>query len=345
MLNQYFLSRIKVAAKVAAQNNYSNNKYDKKELNLDADNDNLIIEYKTAIEAISLFDEILHLKKNIDQTKKISEESNDPEIKIIVEIEILEVNYQINQLESRVKKLLLPKENIDKNNAIIEVQFDANSNESKRWADKLTEMYSQYSLLKKWKTNKIGRVVQGENYMTSVILELIGNNAYGQLKYETGIHRIESIQGDFLKITVLVMPEVCNNNLTNDVLSGLKVLPHKRIDDQNQAHVKMYYNPFDILICCQEEKSQWQNKQNALKILRGKIYRLESQNINDNNKMPSVRSYFEKDEYVIDEYLNEKFDLLMTSDGSLENIVYLHMEKHEQELLNMFESISSSSQD
>ncbi len=320
-------------------------------------------EYSDLNEIISDAKNYISFDKNKSELQKILFEQNtDKELLRMAEIELKELEILHEKNEKKLKLFLLPKDEADKKNAIIEIRAGTGGLEASLFASDLFKMYEKVSNKKRWFLEVISISKSDAGGLKEVIASVKGTNIYSTLKYESGVHRVQRVPDTETQgrvhtsaATVAVMPEVEEVDLKiNDSDLRIDVFraggPGGQSVNTTDSAVRITHVPTGISVSQQDEKSQHKNKAKGLKILRARLYDLERSRIDQErskdrkskigtgDRSERIRTYNFPQGRVTDHRINltlHKLEEFLEGEAFDEMIESLSLKAQEQSLSNL----------
>ena len=228
-------------------------------------------------------------KKAKQTLEEAQEMISDPELKELAEAEMLEAKEQLPKIEEEIKILLLPKDKDDDKNVICEIRGGAGGDEAALFAGTLFRMYSMYAERKHWKIEILNENETELGGYKEISFMITGKGAYSRLKFESGVHRVQRVPDTEASgrihtstATVAVLPVVEDVEIDiNPSDIKMEVFRSSGAGGQHvnktSSAVRLIHEPTGIVVECQTERSQFQNKDNAMKMLKTKLYDIEKQ--------------------------------------------------------------------
>ncbi|MAM04777.1 MAG: peptide chain release factor 1 [Flavobacteriales bacterium] len=303
-------------------------------------------EYKDLEPIIIAYKNYKNLIGNIEEAKDIISNSDDQEMKEMAKMELEESLPRKELMDEEIKVLLIPKDPADSKNAVMEIRAGTGGDEASIFAGDLYKMYSGFASNKGWKTELVDVAEGTAGGYKEIIFNIEGDDVYGQLKFESGVHRVQRVpqtetQGRVhtSTATVIVLPEAEEFDVelkTADIRKDTYCSsgPGGQSVNTTYSAVRLTHIPTGIVAQCQDQKSQHKNYDKALKVLRSRIYEMELQKkleedaknrktmVSSGDRSAKIRTYNYPQGRVTEHRINlTRYNLQSTMSGDIQEYI------------------------
>ena len=303
-------------------------------------------EYKDLRALMDEREKYLELTNNIDEAKEIIADGSDAEMTEMAKMQLEEAEKEVPQLEEKIRMMLVPKDPDDAKNVVMEIRAGTGGDEASIFAGDLYRMYTKYVESKGWKHNIVDYSEGTSGGFKEMIFEITGEDVYGTMKFEAGVHRVQRVpqtetQGRVhtSAATVMVLPEAEEFDVEIDpkevridyfCSSG----PGGQSVNTTYSAVRLTHEPTGLVAQCQDQKSQHKNKEKAFRVLRSRLYEMElakkqeadaakrNSMVSSGDRSAKIRTYNYSQGRVTDHRINlTLYDLSNIIDGDIQKII------------------------
>lgn len=303
-------------------------------------------EYKDLKVLVDKREEYILLTGNINEANEIIADGSDAEMVEMAKMQLEDAKERMPQLEEEIKFLLIPKDPEDAKNVMVEIRAGTGGDEASIFAGDLYRMYTKYCEGRGWKTSTVSFNEGTSGGFKEMIFEVTGEDVYGTLKFEAGVHRVQRVpqtetQGRVhtSAATVMVLPEAEEFDVELDMKDvrierTTSTGPGGQSVNTTYSAIKLHHEPTGLIVSCQDEKSQHKNLEKALKVLRSRLYEMElakkqeedakkrSSQVSSGDRSAKIRTYNYPQGRVTDHRIGlTLYDLDGVMNGNLEKVI------------------------
>ncbi len=244
-------------------------------------------EYKDLKAIMDERDRYIELTDNLKEAEEIIADGSDAEMVEMAKMQLDEAKEELPQLEEKIRFMLVPKDPEDAKNCVVEIRAGTGGDEASIFAGDLFRMYTKYCEGKGWSTSVVDLNEGTSGGYKEIIFEVNGEDAYGTMKFEAGVHRVQRVpqtetQGRVhtSAATVMVLPEAEEFDVELDMTEvrierTTSTGPGGQSVNTTYSAIKLHHEPTGMIVSCQDQKSSHKNLEKALKVLRSRLYELE----------------------------------------------------------------------
>ncbi|WP_370001186.1 peptide chain release factor 1 [Winogradskyella sp.] len=321
-------------------------------------------EYKDLKQIVDKGEVYSELLDNISEAEEIIADGSDPEMVEMAKMQLDEAKEELPKIEEEIRFMLIPKDPDDAKNVVVEVRAGTGGDEASIFAGDLYRMYSKYCSTKGWKVDVVSTSEGTSGGFKEIIFEVSGEDVYGTMKFEAGVHRVQRVpqtetQGRVhtSAATVVVMPEAEEFDYELD-MSEVRIErttstgPGGQSVNTTYSAIKLHHEPTGMIVSCQDQKSSHKNLEKAIKVLRSRLYEEELRKrqaeasekrksmVSTGDRSAKIRTYNYPQGRVTDHRIGlTLYDLSNIIDGDIQKIIDELMLAENTELLKASDDV------
>ncbi|RAP32464.1 peptide chain release factor 1 [Candidatus Marinamargulisbacteria bacterium SCGC AG-414-C22] len=303
----------------------------------------IVKEHSSLKEGIELYRSLKTVLTELEDAKELLE---DPEMKEMAAEEVAELTTKRDSLEHKLQLFLIPKDPEDEKGAIVEIRSGTGGDEAALFAGNLYRMYTKYAESQRWKVSVISQNITGLGGVKEVVFSLEGSEVFGRLKFESGTHRVQRVPDTETSgrihtsaATVAILAEADEVDVDLDI-KDCRVDTYRASGaggqhvNKTDSAVRITHLPSGIVVACQDERSQFQNKDKALRLLRSKLYEKQLEDsakeaasarklqVGSGDRSQKIRTYNYPQGRVTDHRINlTLYELPEIMDGKIDGLI------------------------